>query len=64
MERGLVMFFHSILIGLVLFFIMFFLLKQPMKIAEDRSVLIGGIVLVYMVLFGHGLPNKMNNNIL
>ena len=63
MERGLVMVFHSILIALLLFFIMFLLLKQPINIAEDRSVLIGGIALVYMVLFGHGLPNKMNRNI-
>lgn len=63
MERAIVMVFHSILIALILFFIMFFLLNQPMKIAEDRSVLIGGIILVYMVLFGHGLPNKMNKNI-
>ena len=59
MERGLVMVFHSIIIALILFFIMFILLKQPIQIAEDRSVLIGAIALVYMVLFGHGLPNRI-----
>jgi hypothetical protein len=64
MERGLVMVFHSIIIALILFFIMFMLLNQPRHIAEDRSVLIGAIVLAYMVLFGHGLPNKINKNIL
>lgn len=64
MERGLVMFFHSVVIALILFFIMFMLLKQPRHIAEDRSVLIGAFALAYMVLFGHGLPNKINRNIM
>jgi len=64
MERGLVMVFHSIIIALILFFIMFILLKQPIQIAEDRSVLIGAIVLAYMVLFGHGLPTRINRNIM
>jgi hypothetical protein len=40
------------------------LLKQPRQIAEDRSVLIGAIALAYMVLFGHGLPNRINRNIM
>ena len=64
MERGLVMVFHSIIIALILFFIMFMLLKQPRHIAEDRSVLIGAIALAYIVLFGHGLPNRINRNIM
>jgi hypothetical protein len=64
MERGLVMVFHSAVIALILFFIMFMLLKQPRHIAEDRSVLIGAIALAYMVLFGHGLPNRINRNIM
>lgn len=64
MERGLVMVFHSVVISLILFFIMFIILNQPMNIAEDRSILIGSIVLAYMVLFGHGLPNKINKNIM
>ena len=64
MERGVVMVFHSVVISLILFFIMFIILNQPMNIAEDRSILIGSIVLAYMVLFGHGLPNKINKNIM
>jgi hypothetical protein len=64
MERGLMMLLHSILIGILLYIIMIFLLKQPAHIAEDRSVLLGALVLVYMVLFGHGLPNKINRNII
>uniref|UniRef100_A0A6C0EDE5 Uncharacterized protein n=1 Tax=viral metagenome TaxID=1070528 RepID=A0A6C0EDE5_9ZZZZ len=64
MERGLMMLLHSLLIGLLLYVIMVFLMKQPARIAEDRSVLLGAIVLVYMVLFGHGLPKRINRNIM
>jgi len=64
MESGLVMVWHSILIGIVLYIIMVFILGQNKAVAEDRSVLIAGIVLVYMVLFGHGAPNKINPNIM
>jgi hypothetical protein len=32
-------------------------------VAQDRSVLIGGVALVYMLLFGHGLPTSINPNI-
>lgn len=64
MERGLMMLLHSLLIGLLLYVIMVFLMKQPARIAEDRSVLLGAIVLVYMVLFGNGLPKRINRNIM
>uniref|UniRef100_A0A6C0DM25 Uncharacterized protein n=1 Tax=viral metagenome TaxID=1070528 RepID=A0A6C0DM25_9ZZZZ len=64
MERGLMMLLHSLLIGLLLYVIMVFLMKQPARIAEDRSVLLGALVLVYMVLFGHGLPKRINRNIM
>jgi hypothetical protein len=64
MESGLVMVWHSILIAIVLYVIMIFVLGQSKQVAEDRSVLIGAIVLAYMVLFGHGLPNKVNPNIM
>lgn len=64
MERGLMMLLHSLLIGVLLYIIMVFLMKQPARIAEDRSVLLGALVLVYMVLFGHGLPTRINRNIM
>lgn len=64
MERGLLMLLHSVIIAILAYFVMIYLLKQNANIAEDRSVLIGAIVLAYMVLFGHGLPNKMNKNIM
>ncbi len=56
MERGLVMLLHSIIIGLILYMIMLFGLKQPSAVAENRSLLIAAVALIYMLLFGHGLP--------
>jgi hypothetical protein len=63
-ERGLMMLLHSLIIGVILYGVMFFGLKQKQETAEARSILLGGIILVYMILFGHGLPTKINNNIL
>jgi hypothetical protein len=64
MERGLMMVLHAILIALVLYLFMVYILKCSPYVAEDKSVLIGSIVLFYMVLFGHGLPTHVNRNIL
>lgn len=62
MERGLMMLLHAVIIGLILYLIMLFGLKQTQSVAENRSILMGAIVLIYMILFGHGLP-KMSVNI-
>ena len=40
MERGLTMLMHSVLLGVLLYLVMVFLLKQNTRVAEDRSVLI------------------------
>jgi hypothetical protein len=61
MERGLVMLLHSLIIGVVLYCIMVFGFNQPNNVAENRSILISSVVLIYMILFGHGLPTKLNN---
>jgi hypothetical protein len=63
MERGLVMLVHSLIIGIVLYLIMAFGLGQQRDVAENRSILIASGVLIYMILFGHGLPSKMNPSI-
>ena len=55
--------FHGLLITIVLYFIMVFLLKQRPIVAENRSIVIGALVIVYMILFGHGLPGSINKNI-
>ena len=56
--------FHSLAIGAILYLIMVYALKQRVAVAMDRSVLISCVILIYMVLFGHGMPNKINKNII
>jgi hypothetical protein len=62
-ERGLIMLLHSAAIGLILYIIMLYVFKQRPAIAENRSILIAAVVLIYMILFGHGMPNKLNRNL-
>jgi len=63
MESGLMMVVHSAIIGVLLYFLMTLGLKQSVKVAENRSILIAAVVLIYMILFGHGMPNKLNKYI-
>jgi hypothetical protein len=63
MERGLNMLVHSAIIGLVLYVFMVYGLGQQALVAENRSLLIASAVLIYMILFGHGLPVKLNKYI-
>ncbi len=58
------MMLHALMIGIILYLVMVFGLGQPAAVAEDRSVLLGALILIYMILFGHGLPGKVNKNIL
>jgi len=60
MERGLVMVLHSVIIGIILYLIMVLGLGQQANVAENRSILIASVILIYMILFGHGLPLKIN----
>jgi len=64
MDQWYMMIIHAVLIALVLYVIMLYLLKQPAIKAQNRSVLIGALVLVYMLVFGHGLPVSINKNLL
>ena len=57
------MFIHSAIISVIIYVIMKFLLKQPEIVSQNRSVLIGALILIYMVLFGHNLPMNINRNI-
>ena len=63
MERGLMMVLHSVVIGLVLYLLMVFVFNQNPKMAEYRSVLVAAVVLIYMILFGHGLPTRLNKEL-
>jgi hypothetical protein len=64
MEGALMMLVHSVIITIIIYVIMKFILRQNDAKATDRSVLIGAFVLIYMILFGHGLPTHINKNIM
>ena len=60
MENHWMMVLHSVTIGTILCLFMIFGLGQQNAVAERRSILIAAFVLIYMLLFGHGLPFKLN----
>jgi hypothetical protein len=63
MESGRMMVLHSVLIGVLLYIFMTFILGQKEVVAENRSILLAALTLVYMILFGHGLPTSINKNL-
>jgi hypothetical protein len=63
METGRMMLLHSTVIGVLLYLFMVFVLGQRQVVAENRSILLAALVLVYMILFGHGLPGSINKNL-
>ena len=63
MESGLTMLVHSVIIGIVLYVIMTFLLKQRHAVAVNRSLVLAAIALIYMIMFGHGLPGRVNRDL-
>jgi len=54
---------HSVIIGVLLYLFMIFILGQKQNVSENRSILLAALILVYMILFGHGLPNSINKNL-
>lgn len=63
MESGRIMLLHSVIIGLLLYVFMIFILEQKQSVAENRSILLAAIILIYMILFGHGMPTSVNKNL-
>ena len=63
MEKGRMMVMHAIIIGILLYIFMIFALGQRQSVAENRSILLAALILVYMILFGHGLPTSINKNL-
>ena len=63
MENGLTMLLHSVIIGFLLYIFMIYILGQKQAVAENRTILISALILVYMILFGHGLPISINKNL-
>ena len=62
-ERGFMMLAHAAIIGAVIYMVMRFVLNQSALVAEDRSIVVAAFVLIYMVMFGHGMPNQLNRNL-
>lgn len=60
MEGALNHLFHAFIITIILYIIMKFVLRQSQNMAMNRSILIGAVALIYMILFGHGLPTHIN----
>ena len=63
MERGLIMLLHSILIGVFIYIFMIYM-GQTQIMAENRSIVLSALILIYMIVFGHGLPVSINKNLL
>ena len=63
MERGIMMLLHSAIIAIVLYLTMTYALGQSTAVAENRSLLIGALILIYMLIFGHGLPTTVRSNV-
>jgi hypothetical protein len=57
------MLLHSAIIGILLYLFMIFILGQNEVIAENRSILLSAVILIYMIVFGHGLPTSINKNL-
>ena len=60
MDTALSHLLHSVIITVILYIIMKFFLNQSETMSLNRSILIGAFVLIYMILFGHGLPTHLN----
>jgi len=63
METGRMMVVHSLVIGIILYLFMTIILGQRKHVAENRSILLAALILIYMILFGHGLPKSINRNL-
>jgi ACR3 family arsenite efflux pump ArsB len=63
MESGLTMLVHSAIIGVILYVFMVYILKQRQVVAENRSIVLAAVALIYMIVFGHGMPTKVNNDL-
>ncbi len=63
MEKGRMMLLHSAIIGVLLYMFMIFILGQNESVAENRSILLAAVILIYMIVFGHGLPTSINKNL-
>jgi hypothetical protein len=50
------MLIHSIVIAFLLYLILHFWMNYSRVVAQKYSIIVGIIVLIYMLVFGHQLP--------
>jgi len=50
---------HAFLVTVILYVFMKYMLRQSATTALTRSLLLGAVAFIYMVLFGHGFPTRM-----
>jgi hypothetical protein len=62
METPVAMVFHGLWVGVVLFLVLKFLFQVSTQKAESWAVLVGLVVSLYMVLFGHKFPPKLHHH--
>ena len=61
MKQNLEHVMHALVLSVVLYFGMVHILKQDEEKACSRSILLSGIALVYMIMYGHSFPpGKLN----
>ena len=58
------MLLHGVLIAIILYLLMFYGLRQSDAVAQARSIFLGAIIVIYMLLFGHGLPVSLKHSML
>ena len=56
MERGLMMLLHSVIISAIIYIVMVYAMGLDSQMSEKRSLMFGAIILLYMLMFGHDLP--------
>ena len=56
MKQELEHIMHAGVLTVVLYFAMIYLLNQSQEKACSRSILLGALALVYMIMFGHSFP--------
>jgi len=57
------MLLHSLAIALVAYLAMVYGLEQKQSVAENRSLLLAAALLIYMIIFGHGLPTQIRKDL-
>jgi len=61
-ETSLNMVLHAFIVAIVVYLVLVYAMKKPNEPSIDKAVLVGGIALVYMTIFGHKLPSTAGIN--